>query len=256
LAEGSRRDAAFMQKIEEVVKQKTKAVAWFVSHCQTHSQRERIMAALGEKIHVDIYGACGTLQCQKNSECEKRIGLDYHFYFAGENSICKDYITEKLWNQGYGYLVVPIVLRRWVVERYLPPNSFIAVDDYTDVQQMTKHLNALMRDKTKYMEYFKWRADYEVVILDDYTHPTAERPWGFCQVCRMTQMDPRPQATIENMHTFWDESCEAEGEFANKFLSGLRATPKVVAMPPLPVAPMRVNRSAISRKRLARDRLS
>jgi hypothetical protein len=60
-------------------------------------------------------------------------------------------MTEKLWNQGYGYTVIPIVLKRSVVETYVPPNSFIAFDDYKSVEAMGKHLKWLMDNKVEYM---------------------------------------------------------------------------------------------------------
>jgi hypothetical protein len=70
---------------------------------------------------------------------------------ALENSICQDYITEKLWNQGLTYTVLPIVLRRKIVEPYVPPNSFIAFDDYKSIKEMGAHLKYLMSNKTEYM---------------------------------------------------------------------------------------------------------
>lgn len=79
------------------------------------------------------------------------LGFSYHFYLALENSICVDYITEKLWNQGYGYTVIPIVLKRKLIEPYTPPNSFIAFDDYKSAKEMATHLKQLMDNKTEYM---------------------------------------------------------------------------------------------------------
>jgi len=77
--------------------------------------------------------------------------LSYFFYYAAENSLCKDYITEKLWFQGYSHMVVPIVLRRGLVEPYLPPHSFIAADDFTSVDDMASYLQRLMRNRAEYL---------------------------------------------------------------------------------------------------------
>lgn len=68
-----------------------------------------------------------------------------------ENSICEDYITEKLWNQGYSHTVIPIVLKRSIVEHYAPPNSFIAFDDYESTEAMAKHLKFLMDNEDEYL---------------------------------------------------------------------------------------------------------
>ena len=37
---------------------RTKSIAWFNSHCPTHSQREDYVKKLAEFIPVDIYGKC------------------------------------------------------------------------------------------------------------------------------------------------------------------------------------------------------
>lgn len=34
-------------------------------------------------------------------------------------------------------------------------------------------------------EYFEWRREYKVLFLDGNIHDQLERPWGFCQLCRL-----------------------------------------------------------------------
>ncbi|VDP38463.1 unnamed protein product [Heligmosomoides polygyrus] len=109
------------------------------------------------------------------------FSCSYHFYLAFENSICKHYITEKLWKHGYTHYVVPIVLKREIVEQFAPPYSFIAADDFRDPADLAKYLKYLMENKTAYLEYFMWRLDYHVVFLDGVHHDKLERPWGLCQ---------------------------------------------------------------------------
>lgn len=60
-------------------------------------------------------------------------------------------MTEKLFYQGYSFAIVPIVLRRNIVEKYLPPNSFIAVDDYQNVNELVDYLQFLIKNKQEYM---------------------------------------------------------------------------------------------------------
>uniref|UniRef100_A0AC34QFX3 Fucosyltransferase n=1 Tax=Panagrolaimus sp. JU765 TaxID=591449 RepID=A0AC34QFX3_9BILA len=211
---------------EAMIKGKTKGAAWYVSHCGTQSRRESLVEALQKHIQVDIYGGCGTMRCSKGSDCENAIDRDYHFYMALENSICEDYITEKLWNQGYRHESVPIVLKRSLVERYVPPNSFIAFDDYKNVEEMAKHLKKLMEDKTAYLKYFEWKREYAVIYLDGLEHNELERPWGFCQLCRLAHVlatDPSAASTIKLLNNKdlaqnWDKSCESDGELAGKIL--------------------------------------
>ena len=95
------------------ISRKTKKVAWFVSHCETSNKREDYAKELAKYIDVDVYGECGTLQCIKNSSyienCHDILDTDYKFYLSFENSNCKDYITEKLWNI-LKHDIIPIVM--------------------------------------------------------------------------------------------------------------------------------------------------
>ncbi|CAD5211024.1 unnamed protein product [Bursaphelenchus okinawaensis] len=199
------------RKFEDVVniasvKNKTKGAMWLVSHCGTSSRREALVDHLKEYIDIDILGACGK-PCAKGGECEST--KDHHFYLAVENSICKDYITEKLWGTGFKDDVIPIVLKRSVVEAYVPPKSVIAFDDYNSIEEMGKHLQELLHDKEKFLDYFKWRENYAVIYLDGLTHDVLERPWGICQLCRLTHLDPLPEYRITDMKKHWTNTCES-----------------------------------------------
>ncbi|KAK6040421.1 fucosyl transferase [Cooperia oncophora] len=165
-----------------------------------------------------LQGGCGSLKCPHGAACENMLDNDYHFYIAFENSICKDYITEKLWNQGYQRDIVPLVLKRSVVEPFVPPNSFIAADDFNSTEDMATYLHYLMMNKTAYAEYFSWRREYKVVFLNGKSHDATERPWGFCQVCRLLWQKPRPTFSIRDFTTWWDRSCENDGALVDRLL--------------------------------------
>lgn len=91
---------------------KTKKVAWFVSNCGARNNRLQYARELGKYIEVDIYGGCGSLKCPRSDDkkCFNILESDYKFYLAFENSNCRDYITEKLFVNGLGHDVLPIVM--------------------------------------------------------------------------------------------------------------------------------------------------
>ncbi|VDM77231.1 unnamed protein product [Strongylus vulgaris] len=188
------------------VNRKSKGAAWFVSHCGTESNREGYIKDLQRNILYFV----------------DKTPFRYHFYIAFENSICKDYVTEKLWNQGYGRDIIPIVLSRAVVEKVVPPRSFIAADDFNDTKGLADYLHYLMKNKTAYAEYFQWRREYKVVFLDGNVHDALERPWGFCQICRLLWEKPRPHFSIENFAKYWGGSCEKDGELVRRLVGNKR----------------------------------
>ncbi|XP_049877880.1 alpha-(1,3)-fucosyltransferase C-like [Pectinophora gossypiella] len=97
--------------LEQIIRNKTKAAAWFVSFCSTANDRDDFVSDLQEHLSkynltVDIYGKCGPLKCPRSQSdvCNAMLEKDYYFYMALENSFDEDYVTEK-------------ILTAWVVHR-------------------------------------------------------------------------------------------------------------------------------------------
>lgn len=102
-------------KVKKELEGKTKAAAWFVSNCNAASGRQVIAKDIQEELkkyqlRVDIYGYCGKLKCPKDifDECLYMLKSEYYFYLAFENSVCPDYVTEKVLYPLNNY-AVPIV---------------------------------------------------------------------------------------------------------------------------------------------------
>lgn len=105
--------------------QKTQAAAWFVSNCRTMSEREKYVIAVENyfksfNLKLDVYGECGEFQCPKNmmNQCLAKLQSKYYFYFAFENALSEDYVTEKILH-ALNHYTVPVVYgganySRWV----------------------------------------------------------------------------------------------------------------------------------------------
>jgi Glycosyltransferase family 10 (fucosyltransferase) C-term len=118
----------------------TRAVFWLVSNCNSVSRREEAVAELAKHIPVDIVGQCAKNESLRNA-CGPSSGTglggpdclelfnSHPFFVAAENSLCRDYITEKYWAR-YNLASVPIVMRRDIYEGHLPEGSFIAMSDF------------------------------------------------------------------------------------------------------------------------------
>lgn len=73
------------------------AQAWFVSNCDSASKRELYVAQLKKYVDVDVYGRCGDRTCWAGDQeaCYAHLERHYKFYLSFENSLCRDYVTEK-----------------------------------------------------------------------------------------------------------------------------------------------------------------
>ena len=80
-------------------------------------------------IDIDIYGgnSCSKLKCSGN--CMDMVNTTYKFYLSFENSLCKDYITEKFWKV-LPYNVIPIVLNGVDMSTLAPYHSYIDIKDF------------------------------------------------------------------------------------------------------------------------------
>ncbi|XP_026755797.1 alpha-(1,3)-fucosyltransferase C-like [Galleria mellonella] len=144
---------------------KSKAVAWFVSHCTNKNGRYTFVKNLRRALNpygldIDIYGSCGHLQCpiERKSECDIILERDYYFYLSLENSFDKDYVTEKLLT-ALQHDVVPIVYGGANYSRFLPPGSYLDARQYS-VQRLAATIAQLINSPKLYRSYFRWKYHY------------------------------------------------------------------------------------------------
>ncbi|VDD82471.1 unnamed protein product [Mesocestoides corti] len=139
-------------------RQKTKIIAWVVSNHSPRNNRNAYAKAIAKFIQVDIYGQGGR-QFPSGRDEFQWLSENYKFYLAFENSNCRNYITEKVTSNALNLNMVPIVLGAYK-EDYndaLPPHSYINVDDFKSIRNLTDYLLYLDRNDTAYAEYFAWK---------------------------------------------------------------------------------------------------
>ncbi|NXT23274.1 FUT6 fucosyltransferase, partial [Syrrhaptes paradoxus] len=158
---------------------KTKLVAWVVSNWKADSHRVKYYQELRKHIAVDIYGRFHLPLSWDNL---LPTLSQYSFYLAFENSQHEDYITEKLWRNALSSGTVPVVLGppRENYERFLPPDSFIHVDDFASAEDLARYLRELSEDPERYQRYFQWRR---------WLKPVLGGGWGpqVCRACHFLQ---------------------------------------------------------------------
>lgn len=167
---------------------KTKLVAWAVSNWKPSSRRVQYYQELKKYIHIDVYGQ---QHLPLSREMQVAVLSQYKFYLAFENSVHEDYITEKLWKTALLAETVPVVCGppRKNYERYLPPGSFIHIDDFPTVRQLALFLQELDRNSERYESYFQWRSQLA---------PVKATPWSLhmCRACQALQASPVRYQTV------------------------------------------------------------
>lgn len=184
---------AVQTRSSSVARNKKKLAAWFVSNCATPSRREDYIGELSQFIPVDIYGKCGNLTCTEPALCREMARLDYKFYIGFENSLCTDYVTEKL-SVGLLYDTVPVVRGGVDYRAFAPPHSFIDVNDFESPKELANYLLLLDRTDSLYERYFDWKRDFTV-------HLNAKQGW--CHLCKLAHDEQLPSKIYHDILQWW-----------------------------------------------------
>ncbi|KAG8563989.1 hypothetical protein GDO81_016279 [Engystomops pustulosus] len=186
------------QKSETVtIPAKDKLVAWVVSNWNPDYDRSKYFEDLRRHLDIDLYGK---LHRPLSVDNQAQVLSTYKFYLAFESSRATDYITEKLWKNAFLFGTVPIVLgpSRKNYELFMPPNSFIHVDDFSSPRELASYILQLDKDDEKYRAYFKWRELFQ---------PTRPQGWDtyYCKVCKAI-MDGPSYRTVPNLDVWFKGS--------------------------------------------------
>ncbi|XP_067942642.1 glycoprotein 3-alpha-L-fucosyltransferase A-like [Watersipora subatra] len=173
---------------------------WFVSHCrqpnrklQVTSARDVYVQELVKYIAVDVFTRqqnCRELfgSLIKKEDPEKPPKLNqYTFYLAFENSLCKDYITEKLWKvlEAKSY-TIPVVLGGLSIDEYklvAPPNSFIHVKNFSSPKALADHLKHVAENDDAFNYYMQWRNEYDLRLRGTFVGMS-------CYYCKLAHTRP------------------------------------------------------------------
>lgn len=108
---------------------------------------------------------------------------EYRFYLSFENSLCTDYVTEKLY-RALEHDVVPVVFGGADYDRFLPAGSYINAMDFKSPSQLASYLLHLMKDDDAYLNFFRWKERFRV---------EKEPLDGWCRLCQLLN-DPAKTA--------------------------------------------------------------
>ena len=73
-----------------------------------------------------------------------------------------------------------------------PPHSYIDVNDFNSVEELSQYLVKLSKDKEEYNKYFEWKENYNLYLYMSY-----------CELCEKLNQPEIPTKTIENGYDWW-----------------------------------------------------
>ncbi|XP_061700650.1 4-galactosyl-N-acetylglucosaminide 3-alpha-L-fucosyltransferase 9-like [Syngnathoides biaculeatus] len=140
---------------------KDKLLCWIVSHWDENFARVKYYNELQKHIKVDVYGRAFN-KCITPQEYVSTLA-SCKFYLAFENSLHKDYITEKFYNP-LGASTVPVVLgaSREDYENVIQGDAFIHVDDFASPKELADYILQLDKNEERYRRFFEWRRHFKV----------------------------------------------------------------------------------------------
>ena len=181
-------------------------VAWFASNQRPKGiPREDYVRELQKYVRVDVYGKRGNFTCPisfnyESDACDELLKKDYLFYLSFENSICPEYVTEKLFRP-LRTGTVPIVLGGAHYSQYAPPHSYIKALDYKSPRELAEYLIQLDKNRKLYARYFEWRKHFKVETRPDD---------AWCQLCAKLNDESLPPKSYENISKWWYDTYPCE----------------------------------------------
>jgi hypothetical protein len=194
--------------------QKNKRGAAVISNCGGSSQRLLLIREINKYFPIDVYGKCGNDSCapgKGTTECFDLIAPKYSFYMAFENTICKDYVTEKLF-RAVLYPWVPVVWGGGNYDRVAPKMSYIDAREYDGARALGQYLQLLTEDEAAYERFFEWKRNHAV---------SAPGTSFACDICEKLHV-PGPRKVYDDLYGWWQikSQCIVASRYRGLFKPG------------------------------------
>ncbi|GFR74744.1 alpha-(1,3)-fucosyltransferase C [Elysia marginata] len=183
---------------EKIFQRKRFDVAWFVSHCERPSRRMEYVRRMMSTVDVHIYGSCGNYSCGdrgynmggQKDECLEMLARDYKFYLSFENTLCRDYVSEKFFNLFEGVDVLPVVRGGADYQKLFPSDIFVDAGDFPSPETLGTYLKLLGKDEKNYIRMLRKKSRYR---------KRRHKVNFFCDLCKRAHTG-KPRHFYENFY--------------------------------------------------------
>ena len=140
-------------------------MSFFLSNCNAKERLEYLEELIKNNVTYHSFGKClHNMDVAKVSKLKKNPKGDvikhYKFYFCFENSVYKDYVTEKVYHALLAG-TVPIYYGAPNFADFVPKNSVIDARAFSSPKELAEYIIMLSNNETEYNKYHAWRKDYD-----------------------------------------------------------------------------------------------
>ncbi len=184
---------------------RNKSIIAVISNCV--SPRLKMVESLMKYIDIDVFGECGHKSLCREDECFYSLLKEYKFYLSFENTLCKDYITEKTYRNSLDGDVVPVILSGATLSNpdVIPQGSYIDASKFASAKELADHLIQIGSNPKLYNKLFEWRDHWTTTIVKiESTEPS-------CRICKkLHESNDGSFKTYEDMGNLHDTSIDCE----------------------------------------------
>lgn len=193
-----------VRKRRKYLKDRRKEAYVVTSNCHTASKRMEFIREMQRYMQVDVFGGCGAPCSSFPHNCDfERLAKEYKFYLSFENSLCKDYVTEKFFRNALPYPIVPVVrggMSRDDYDRFLPDSrAIISADDFAGPEALARYLKVVGGNETLYRRHMVWREAYD----PECSPKATEIGCRLCEALHDTSMTRRPRL-VRRVSDIWN----------------------------------------------------
>ncbi|XP_038212080.1 4-galactosyl-N-acetylglucosaminide 3-alpha-L-fucosyltransferase FUT6-like [Zerene cesonia] len=188
-------------------KRRDKLASVLMSNCGV-SKRMKYLTEIEKYLPLDVYGKCSKdhkNSCPGHFRSDCNVTSQYLFYLVLENSQCREYLTEKAFNNAYDKGAIPVIMgpKPDECDKILPPNSFLHINNFDKPRDLAKYIIHLSANDEALLNFHRWRNHFKIVNEHGYF---GTKSFHYCRVCEALNYNDKSEKIYNenDLRTFLD----------------------------------------------------